>query len=358
MIFKSFKLNNTKLKNRIVVSPMCQYSAKSNGCPTSWHYYHLANMVNSGAGMITIESCAVSKSGRISDKDLCLFNNNQEKHLKKLLKYLKKLKKVPIVLQISHSGRKGSSHIPGSAKKGPLKKNEGSWQTISASSLKKDIGWPKPKLASKKDIKKIIKQFVNTASRAKRVGFDGLEIHMAHGYLIHQFLSPISNLRIDDYGGKFENRIKIATEIISQIKEVWPKNKILGARITGTDHLKKGILVKESCKFVKILEKLKLNYVCVSSGGIITKTKMKNNKMGFRINVASAIKKNTNLPVRTSGNLRNLKSIKHDILNKKYDFIAIARPFLKNPYWLFNDKNFLKIFKKDLPKQIYRGFLK
>ena len=245
---------------------MCQYSADSNGCPTSWHYQHLGNMINSGAGMITIESVAVSKSGRISIKDLCLFNREQEKQLKKLLNHLKKIKKIPVILQISHSGRKGSSHIPNSVKKGPLKKYEGGWQTFSASSLKKDVGWPKPKSATKQDIKKIIKQFVNTARKANRAGFDGLEIHMAHGYLIHQFLSPISNKREDEYGGSFENRIKMAIEIINKIKKVWPKNKILGARKTGTDHLKNGISLKESCKFVKILEKLKLNYACVSSG--------------------------------------------------------------------------------------------
>ena len=354
MIFKSFKLNNTKLKNRIVVSPMCQYSAKSNGCPTSWHYYHLANMVNSGAGMITIESCAVSKSGRISDKDLCLFNNNQEKHLKKLLKYLKKLKKVPIVLQISHSGRKGSSHIPGSAKKGPLKKNEGSWQTISASSLKKDIGWPKPKLASKKDIKKIIKQFVNTASRAKRVGFDGLEIHMAHGYLIHQFLSPISNLRIDDYGGKFENRIKIATEIISQIKEVWPKNKILGARITAIDHLKNGLSIDDSIKLCKKLDKIGFDYVCVSSGGIQRKTSRKFKKF-FRSKFSKQIKYKTKLIVGITGLTSNFKKADKFIKKKFFDVVFVGRPFLKNPFFLFHDK-FMKSKKfEKIPKPYQRS---
>ena len=140
MIFNTFRLSKIKIKNRIVVSPMCQYSADSNGCPTSWHYQHLGNMINSGAGMITIESVAVSKSGRISIKDLCLFNREQEKQLKKLLNHLKKIKKIPVILQISHSGRKGSSHIPNSVKKGPLKKYEGGWQTFSASSLKKMLG--------------------------------------------------------------------------------------------------------------------------------------------------------------------------------------------------------------------------
>ena len=356
MIFKKIKLNKINLGNRITISPMCQYSSKKDGTPSYWHYVHLSNMINSGASLLTLESTSISKIGRISVKDLCLYNSNQKNKLKKLFIYLKKMRNIPIVLQISHSGRKGSSNLPWSKEKGPLKKTKGAWLTISPSSLRKDKGWPIPKEIKKKEIKKIIKQFSNCARYAKQIGFDGLEIHMAHGYLIHQFLSPISNKRKDEYGGNFENRSKFAVEIIKEIKKIWPRKKILGARITGTDHLKNGIDIKDSIKLVKKFEKLGLDYVCVSSGGIITKTNMNNKKNGFRVNIASKIKKNTKLKVRTSGNLKSISAINYNILKKKFDFVAVARPFLQNPYWLFQNKDFIKNFKCSLPTQIKRGF--
>tara|TARA_B100001057_G_scaffold421575_1_gene442624 strand:- start:9653 stop:10717 length:1065 start_codon:yes stop_codon:yes gene_type:complete len=349
MIKKKIKLNNNILSNRIVISPMCQYSSV-RGSPTNWHYKHLSNLILSGASMLIIESTAVSKIGRITHNDLGLYNKIQEQNFFKLIKFLKSIKNIPICLQISHSGRKGSCNLPWINYGEPLKKNK--WKTISSSNLKRDVNWPVPKKANLKDIKKIISQFENTANRAIKVGFDGIEIHMAHGYLIHQFLSPICNTRNDEYGGSVKKRCRLSLEITKKIKKILPNNKILGIRLTGSDHLNKGISMQDSIFLAKKLKKLGANYICVSSGGIIKKTNLNINKDAFRVSMTGKIKKNLkNVLVGTTGRLENLKKLKKNISSKKLDLAFIGRPFLKNSNWLYEslDANYI-------PKQYEKAF--
>jgi 2,4-dienoyl-CoA reductase-like NADH-dependent reductase (Old Yellow Enzyme family) len=350
MIKKQIKINNFfDLSNRVVVSPMCQYSS-INGLVSEWHYAHLSKLILSGASMLILESTAVSKIGRITCSDLCLYNNSQLSSLKKLIKFLKKIKNIPICLQISHSGRKGSCNVPWIKSGKPLKKKF--WKTISSSDKKKDIGWPKPFSANLKNINKIISDFKNTATKAFKAGFDGIEIHMAHGYLIHQFLSPICNDREDKYGGNLENRCRLAIEISKSIKKITPKDKFLGARITGSDHLKNGIEINDAIYLAKKLERVGLNYLCVSSGGIITKTNLNNKKKAYRVNLSKIIKENTkNILIGTTGKLDELTSLNKYLYLSKLDLAFIGRPFLKNPNWLY------KYFKKDLtPRQYLRAY--
>jgi len=349
MIFNKIKVAGILLNNRIIVSPMCQYSAK-NGCPTEWHYAHLGSLATSGAGMLTIESTAVNMNGRITHADLCLKTKKQYREMKKLFLYLKKISNIPICLQIAHAGRKGSANIPWVKKNSTLNKKQSPWKTYSASKIKKDKGWPNPVELSQKKIKNIIQDYLNTAQLAKKIGFDGIEIHMAHGYLLHQFISPISNIRTDIYGGSLKNRLRLPTLIMKKINKIWPKNKILGARITATDHLKNGININQAVYFVKQLEKIGLNYVCVSSGGILTKTNLNPNKKAFRLRLATKIKKKTKILVRVSGNL-NYPNLLKKVVGKKVDFVAIARAFLRDPRWIYNN---FKI--KNIPNQISRGF--
>ena len=188
---KKFFINRVKFLNKFTVSPMCQYSSL-NGCPSNWHYHHLRNLIETGAGSIVIESTAVSSIGRITKKDLCLYNKAHFNSHKKLIKYLKNLKNIPIILQISHSGRKGSAEIPWIKKNRSLNKSQ-AWKTWAPSSIKRANKWPKPKQMTKQDIKKVVEQFTFTAKLAFKAGYDGVEIHMAHGYLIHEFCSPVSN---------------------------------------------------------------------------------------------------------------------------------------------------------------------
>ena len=350
-MIKKLKLNrNTYLTNRVIVSPMCQYSA-IKGSPTEWHYKHLSNLISSGASMLIIESTAVSKIGRITSNDLGLYNNKQLKEFIKLIKFLKKIKNIPICLQISHSGRKGSCNVPWFKSGKPLKNNN--WKTISSSNKNKDFGWPKPKMASLSETKKIIAEFVNCAKKAFRAGFDGVEIHMAHGYLIHQFLSPICNNRQDKYGGSLKKRCNFALEIAKKIKSITPNNKFIGARVTGSDHLKGGINIKDSIYLINKLKKLNLKYICISSGGIISKTNLKNKKKAFRVSLSKEIKnKVKNILIGTTGRLETMKNINKYIASKKIDLAFVGRPFLKNPHWLYNNSN-----KNDIPKQYLRAFV-
>ena len=187
-------------------------------------------------------------------------------------------------------------------------------------------------------IKKIKEDFKKSVIRVKNIGFDCLEVHMAHGYLLHQFFSPISNKREDKYGGSLENRSRLLLEIAKIIRNEWPKNKILGARITGDDHLKNGINIKDSIYLSKELKKIGFDYLCISSGGIITKTKMKFSK-GFRLEMSKKIKLNTNIKIRTSGQINEIKFADKMIKNNKCDFVAVGRKFLLDPNWLQKSKN-------------------
>ncbi len=332
MIFSKTKIGKFTLRNRVVVSPMCQYSAK-DGSPTKWHYTHLLKLLTSGASMLMLESTAVNKNGKITHSDLCLSSQTQKKNFKRLITFLKSYEnKTPICLQISHAGRKGSSHIPWIKPNTPLSKSN-SWTTVSASSIKKDKKWPVPKSLSKKEIKRTISDFEKTSKLALRSGFDGLEIHMAHGYLLHQFLSPISNKRTDEYGGSLQKRCKFALDIAKRVRKILPKDKILGARITGSDHLKKGINLKDSIFLAKKLKLIGFDYVCVSSGGILTKTNLKFYK-GFRLYIASQIKKYSKIKVRTSGQLEDLSFAEKAIKKNKIDFIAVGRNFIKDPNFI------------------------
>ena len=350
MIFKSLKINNITLKNRIVVSPMCQYSSK-NGSPSKWHYEHLENLSSTGASMVLLESTAVDKPGKITEADMCLYNTTHEKNLKKLIKFLKSKNDIKYGIQISHSGRKGSSYEPWIKHNTPLPKKK-SWKTFSASAISRDKGWPKPTEMTKLQIKKMVQKFKNTTIRANRVNFDCLEIHMAHGYLLHQFFSPISNKRKDEYGGNFVNRSRLLNEIAREVRKAWPSHKILGARITGTDHIKNGISIDDAILLSKSLKKIGFDYVSISSGGILPLTKMKQYE-AFRVNMAKKIRDTSKMITTTSGMITKHEISENIIKNKKVDFITIARIIVKNPRWIlqFAKRNKVKDY---IPKQYKR----
>ena len=352
MILNKFKIKKTLLKNRVFISPMCQYSSK-NGNPSSWHYKHLQNLCSSGASMIIMESTAIDRNGRISPADLCLYTNNHQKNLKRLFSFLKSKNDTKIGIQISHSGRKGSSNIPWIKPNTPLKKKK-SWQTYAPSPIARDKHWPIPKMLSIQDIKKLISKFENCAIRAKKIGFDLLEIHMAHGYLLHQFFSPVSNKREDIYGGNLKNRSRVLLEVSKAVRKIWPSNKILGARITGTDHLKDGLNIKDAIFLSKKLKEIGFDYISVSSGGILSKTNMKQ-KEAFRSNISKKIKNKSKLITTTSGLITRHETAINLVKRKNLDFITIARTIVRNPSWVYQLANKLK--KNELiPNQYQRIF--
>ena len=339
------KLKNKVLRNRIVLAPMCQYSSL-DGNPSNWHHVHYGKLMHSGVGMLMIESTAVSFSGRISLRDLVLNQKRQILKYKKFVNFLKSQNDIPIGIQLSHAGRKGSSEIPWIKKNSPLKNK--AWETYAPSAIKRSESWPTPKVLTVKEIQKIKKEFIDSVSKAEKAGFNCVEIHMAHGYLLHQFLSPISNKRKDIYGGSEKNRFKLPLEIIKEIKIKF-KKLIIGCRVTGSDRLKDGIDIKESIRFIKELEKLKVEYVCVSSGGILPITNLKIKK-GFNVDLSSKIKKKTKIKVRVAGKITDMKYIKKLIKEKKTDLVALGRILIAEPNIILN-KN-----KKLIPSQYNRSF--
>lgn len=353
MILKPIKINSILLKNRFVVSPMCQYSAK-NGCPTKWHYKHLDRLASTSAGLLMIECTAINKNGRISNNDLCLFNKKHEFELKKLIIFLKKKHNVKIGLQISHSGRKGSAELPWIKANTSLKRKK--WLTYAPSPIRKDNNWPNPIKLTIKQIETIKQDFKKCVQRAKKIGVDCLEIHMAHGYLLHQFFSSLSNLRTDKYGGSLKNRVRFLNEIAEVVRKEWPKDRILGARITGSDRLATGITLDDSIYLVKQLERHRLDYVCVSSGGILTKTDLKF-KRGYNLDLAKRIKKNTSLLVRCSGQLDDFDYAENIIKKKFIDLVAIGRGFIKNKNLIFKKKSITINRGRIIPKQYKRCFV-
>jgi 2,4-dienoyl-CoA reductase-like NADH-dependent reductase (Old Yellow Enzyme family) len=332
MILKKQKINKVSLKNRIFIGPMCQYSAK-NGEPSKWHYKHLSKLSQLGAGLLMLESTAVNRVGRISKKDLLISNYRQQKSFKRLVTHLKKNSSTAIGIQLSHSGRKGSAEIPWVKFNKSLKKNKGGWQTVAPSPIARDVSWPKPKELKNKDIKIVINDYVKAAKRANKSGFDCLEIHMAHGYLLHQFMSPVSNKRNDIYGGSLNNRCRLLLEIFSKIRKIWPKNKILGVRVTGSDNLSHGLKINDAVYLSKKLKKLKTDYIAVTSGGIIPKTNIKYFP-GYQVKLAAKIKNLTKNRVIALGMINSLKLIDNIFAKKKSDMVAVSRKFINDPYWL------------------------
>ncbi len=255
-LFTPINLAGQHLNNRLVVAPMCQYSS-TNGEPSAWHRRHLETLALSGAGMLMVESTAVSKKGRISLKDLSLENDNQIPAFSTLLKGVKTLSDIPTLLQISHAGRKGSVNVPWEQKNGiPLDLNVCGWETISASAIARDKGWQKPRQMNIDEINQTVNDFVLATKRACLAGFQGIEVHMAHGYLLHQFLSPISNQRKDIYGGDFLNRCRFPLQIIERVREILPKENILGVRLTGDDCLDGGWTISDCIRLADDLNQL------------------------------------------------------------------------------------------------------
>ena len=349
---KKFSLSKQKLENRVCIAPMCQYSAE-NGNPSAWHYFHLKKLMQAGSGLLMIESTAVSKEGMISKKDLSLRNQRNFIEFRRLINCLKKISSTKIGIQLSHSGRKGSSELPWIKSNFPLNKKN-SWKTIAPSKIKRDKHWPDPKEASMRDLERVKTHFAKSAKYAKKIGFDCLEIHMAHGYLLHQFFSPISNKRKDHYGNNLKNRCKFLLEIAKKIRRIWPKGKILGARVTGSDWIKQGSTISDCIFLCKNLKKIGFNYVCVSSGGVVPKTKIKFKK-GYQVHLAQEIKNKVGIKVKTTGNITDLKHAEQIIKTGKADLVSFGRKFINSPTWLIKQLLYYKK-KVKLPNQYKRCF--
>ncbi len=317
------------LPNRIVVAPMCQYQSV-NGEATDWHLMHWANLLNSGAGLLMLEPTAVSPEGRITPACLGLWDNATEAALHdKLERARRQAPAVPVCIQIAHAGRKGSSEVPwrGGMLIAP---QDGGWQPLGPSALPHLPQEAAPTAMGPQDIAKVRADFVATARRAQAMGIEAIEVHGAHGYLLHQFLSPLSNQRQDAYGGSFDNRIRLIMEIFQEVRGVF--DGTLGIRLSGTDWVEGGWTLEESAELSARLKGAGAQFVHMSSGGVSPQQKI---PVGpeYQVHLAKAVKARTGLPTLAVGLITEPAQAEGVLQRGDADLVALARAFLYNPRW-------------------------
>ena len=315
----------------MVVSPMCQYSAK-DGVAGDWHRQHYGALAASGAGQIVLEATGVKPEGRISAKCLGLWNDTQEAALTDLVKTLRSFGGSKLSIQLNHAGRKGSSTAPW---EGSVPAKEGAWTCSAPSSVPYDQGWPVPTALDKSGIDRVKEAFVESAKRAARVGFDTVELHCAHGYLLHEFLSPVVNHRTDQYGGSLANRMRLPLETVAAVRAVWPAEKPLGMRLSAFEWVDTCFNLEESVVFATEAKKLGLDYICISTGGNVPRAKIPL-APGFQVPFAQTIRERTGLVVRSVGLIVTPEHAESIVQQEQADLVALARGFLNNPRWVWH----------------------
>jgi NADPH2 dehydrogenase len=329
-LFSPIRLAGLELPNRIVVSPMCQYSS-DDGSATDWHLAHLAMLSNSGAGLIVVESTAVERDGRITHGCLGLYSDANEAALKNVIDRVRRISTGKFGIQLGHAGRKGSSQRPweGGNALGP---DEAPWETIAPSAIPFGPNWHLPRVATEADIDRVIASFVQAARRAVRIGFDSIELHFAHGYLMHEFFSPLSNTRADRYGGSLENRMRLLRDVTQQVRAVVPKRIPLGARITGDDWREGGVTRQDAVALAKALKEDRLDFVDISSGGLAADIRNPS-EPGYNTPISELVKRESGLPVRVVGLVIVPRQAEDIIAGGKSDMVALARAMLDEPHW-------------------------
>ena len=330
VLFSPIRLGKLDLANRIVVSPMCQYSA-DDGCASNWHFGHLAMLANSGAGLVVVDMTDVERAGRITHGCLGLYSDDCEAALVRVIAHCKRIGTAKFGIQLAHAGRKASSQRPWEGNRG-LIHGEDPWETVAPSSIPFGDGWPAPREMSEKDIARVREAFARAARRAVRIGFDAIELHLAHGYLLHSFQSPISNKRTDGYGGSREARMRFPLEVAKMVREAVPAGIPVGARITGFDWMEGGLTTDDAVVMTKALKLAGLDYVCVSSGGITADTKL-NPAPGYNAPFSEQIRKEAGIATRTVGLIATPQQADTLIAQGKTDMVALGRAMLDNPHW-------------------------
>ncbi|AXB78179.1 NADH:flavin oxidoreductase/NADH oxidase [Novosphingobium sp. P6W] len=330
-LFEPITLGDLTLSNRIVIAPMCQYSAE-DGRMTDWHAVHLGNLAQSGAALLTIEATAVTPEGRISYGDVGLWDDATEEAMAKVLETVRRWSDMPIAIQLGHAGRKASCAKPwdGGAQIAPGAVN--GWQTLSASDVPFEADENPPVALDKEGLARIRDAFTQAAKRAARLGIDAVQIHGAHGYLLHQFLSPLSNQRTDEYGGSLENRLRFPLEIFDAVRAAFPAEKPVTVRVSGTDWVEGGWDAEQTVAFAKALEARGASAIHVSSGGLDTGQKIPVGP-NYQVPLARAVKEAVTMPVVTVGLITEPEQAEAIIATGEADMIALARTVLYDPRW-------------------------
>lgn len=326
-LFAPLTIKSIVLKNRIAISPMCQYSA-TDGFANDWHLVHLGSRASGGAGLIIQEATAVSPEARISPQDLGLWKDEQIEKMQQINRFIVSQNAVPGI-QLAHAGRKASVSAPWNGNK-KLDESQGGWETVAPSAIGYHSNEKTPIALDKIGIQKVISDFKSATKRVVQAGYQVLEIHGAHGYLLHQFLSPLSNFRTDEYGGSFENRIRLTLEVVDAVQSEWPKDLPLFVRISATDWADGGWNVEESVALTKILKQKGVDLIDASSGGLVSHQKI---PLGpnYQVPFAEKIKKETGILTGAVGLITQAIQAEEIIADGKADLVLFARESLRNP---------------------------
>jgi 2,4-dienoyl-CoA reductase-like NADH-dependent reductase (Old Yellow Enzyme family) len=330
-LFTPFRVAGLELRNRIVIAPMCQYSA-DEGRATDWHVIHLGHLALSGAALLTIEATAVLPEARISSRDLGLWSDDTEDALARTLDSVRRWSDMPIAIQLAHAGRKASTRVPweGSGQIAPT--DENGWQTVAPSPIPFAEREHPPVALDRHGLDRTREAFAAAAGRAARLGLDAVQLHGAHGYLLHQFLSPLSNRRTDEYGGSLENRMRFPLEVFDAVRAAFPRERPVTMRVSGTDWATGGWDIEQTIAFAQALEARGCAAVHVSSGGLTPAQRIPVGP-GYQVPLARAVKHATRLPVVAVGLITEFDQAEAIVGTGDADFVAIARAILYNPRW-------------------------
>ncbi len=329
-LFSPVRIGELELVNRIAIAPMCQYSA-DEGCATDWHLMHLGQLALSGAGLLILEATAVEAAGRITPQDLGLWSDANEAALRRVLDAVRRHSPMPIGVQLSHAGRKASSRAPwdGGALLLPA---EGGWPCVAPSALAHGADEPPPQALDSAGLQRIREAFVASARRAERLGIQLVELHAAHGYLLHQFLSPLSNRRDDAYGGSLENRMRYVLEVFDAVRAAVSPRVAVGLRLSATDWVEGGWDLESSVVLCRELERRGCAYVHVSSGGLSQQQAIAVGP-GYQVGFAERIKREVSMPVIAVGLITQPEQAEAIVAEGRADLVALARAMLYDPRW-------------------------
>ena len=329
-LFSPFRLRSLQLANRIVVSPMCQYSAVQ-GRAQPWHLAHLGQLALGGAGLLTIEATGVEPAGRITHGCLGLWDDETEAALSWLVDSLRELGPAPIAIQLAHAGRKASSARPWEGGQ-LLPPGAGGWRPVAPSAVPHLEGETPPHALALHELEELKRRFVDATERAARLGIDAVELHSAHGYLLHQFLSPLANHRTDDYGGSLENRMRFPLEVFAAMRAAWPAHRPMGVRVSATDWVDGGWDPAGTLAYAKRLEQLGADWIDVSSGGVSPKQRIALGP-GYQVPFAEALRKELRMPVMAVGMITEPAQAEEILAAGRADLVALGRGLLWNPRW-------------------------
>jgi 2,4-dienoyl-CoA reductase-like NADH-dependent reductase (Old Yellow Enzyme family) len=328
-LFDQLQIRDILLRNRIVVSPMCQYSS-TDGFASDWHLVHLGSRAVGGASLILTEACAVSPEGRISPQDLGIWKDDHIAFLSRITRFLLSQGTVPGI-QLAHAGRKASTPPPWHSG-GFIPESEGGWKPVAPSAIAFSDTYAQPAALDTAGIQKVIKDFTAAATRASQAGFQVIEIHSAHGYLLHEFLSPLANHRTDSYGGSFENRTRLLLEVVTAVRRVWPICYPLFIRISASDWVPGGWDIEQSVALAELLGPLGVDLIDCSSGGMVPNAQIPV-APGFQVPFADQIRQRTGILTGAVGMITNAGQADAILNGDKADVVILAREFLRQPYW-------------------------